>query len=53
MFLTIINNSSSDLIAVYNFCTNKLGPEYRAMELGIGDGLILKVVARCTGRSAA
>jgi len=53
MFLTIIENSRSDLIAVYNFCTGKLGPEYRALELGVGDGLMIKVVSRCTGRSAA
>lgn len=53
MFLTVIENSQEDLAAVYNLCTGKLGPEYRAMELGVGDGLILKVVSRSTGRSAA
>jgi len=51
LFTNIIQKAPQDLSDVYGFCIQKLQPDYKKIELGIGDGLLLKSVSLATGRS--
>lgn len=62
LFMQIIRQSSEEkplisardnlLHAVY-LCINRLCPDYEGLELGIGEGLLIKAIAQSTGREVA
>ncbi|XXQ30521.1 DNA ligase [Plasmodiophora brassicae] len=49
---SVIVKTPDALTAVIYLCVNKLGPDYEGLEIGVGDGLLVKVLASSTGRSA-
>lgn len=51
LFNEILINSPEDLSRVYYFLLSKVGPEYKSPELGIGTGILEKVVAKAIGKS--
>eukprot|EP01080_Neovahlkampfia_damariscottae_P002423 gene2423-3134_t len=50
-FRTIILISPNDLLASIYLCTNQLAPSYEGIELGIGDGVLMKAIAESYGKS--
>ncbi|XP_046856445.1 DNA ligase 1-like isoform X2 [Xenia sp. Carnegie-2017] len=51
LFRSVIALTPQDLLPCLYLCLNKLAPSYEGIELGIGDGLLIKVIAETTGRS--
>jgi DNA ligase-1 len=51
LFKDIILNSPDDLPRAYYFLLSKVGPEYRNPEMGIGTGILEKVVGKSIGKS--
>lgn len=51
LFNEILINSPEDLCRLYYFLLSKVGPEYKSPELGIGTGILEKVVAKAIGKS--
>ena len=51
LFVEIINNYPDDLPRVYYFLMSKIGPEYRSLEFGIGNGILEKIVSKVIGLS--
>jgi DNA ligase 1 len=51
MFEAVLALNPSDLSAVYNICICKLTPEYRKLEMGVGDGILQKSISKSTGRT--
>ena len=51
MFLTIIENSPSDLEMVYSLCILKIAPDWMGIEMGIGDSILMKSISSIVGRS--
>ena len=45
--------SPADLLPVLYLSLNRLGPPQQGLELGIGDGILLKAVAQATGEEGA
>lgn len=50
-FRSVIVLSPDDLRLCVYLCLNSLAPAYEGVELGIGDTILMKVVAQTTGRS--
>jgi DNA ligase-1 len=51
LFNEILLNTPEDLHRIYYFLLSKVGPEYKSPELGIGTGILEKVVAKAIGKS--
>ena len=51
-FRSVMVLSPDDLLFSVYMCLNRLAPAYEGVELGIGEGLLFKVIANTTGRSA-
>lgn len=47
---SVVALSPLDLLPVLYLSLNRLGPPQQGLELGIGDGVLLKAVAQATGR---
>ncbi|XP_014676671.1 PREDICTED: DNA ligase 1-like [Priapulus caudatus] len=48
---SVIALSAHDLLPCVYLCTNRLAPAYAGVELGIGDTVLMRVVAAATGRT--
>jgi hypothetical protein len=53
LFLPLIESKSFDLATVVHLCLSRLGPVYRSPELGLGETLLMKAIASCTGFSVS
>ncbi|KAK0569384.1 ATP-dependent DNA ligase Cdc17 [Tilletia horrida] len=49
----VIETRPSELLQTVYLCINRLCPDYEGLELGLGESLILKAIARSTGRNIA
>ncbi|XP_058385706.1 DNA ligase 1 [Diceros bicornis minor] len=47
---SVVALSPPDLLPILYLSLNRLGPPQQGLELGIGDGILLKAVAQATGR---
>ncbi|KFO26258.1 DNA ligase 1 [Fukomys damarensis] len=47
---SVVALSPSDLLPVLYLTLNRLGPPQQGLELGVGDGVLLRAVAQATGR---
>ena len=50
-FRAILSTTPQDLLPAIYLCTNKVAPAHFGIELGVGEGIILKAVAAATGRT--
>ncbi|XP_064462893.1 DNA ligase 1-like isoform X2 [Ornithodoros turicata] len=50
-FRSVIVLTPEDLIYAVYLCLNKLAPDYRGLELGVGESLLVKALAEATGRT--
>ncbi|CAJ0748097.1 5388_t:CDS:10, partial [Entrophospora sp. SA101] len=50
LFALIIENTPENLLDSLYLCINRVGPDYENVELGIGESLLIKVIADTTGR---
>lgn len=50
-FRSVIALTPEDLIYAVYLCLNKLAPDYRGLELGVGETLLVKALAEATGRT--
>lgn len=50
-FSTILKKNEKDLVPAYYMSILKLSPDYIPTELGIGDQILLKSIAKITGRT--
>jgi DNA ligase-1 len=46
---SVVALSPPDLLPVLYLSLNRLGPPQQGLELGVGDGVLLKAVAQATG----
>eukprot|EP00958_Prasinococcus_capsulatus_P016898 scaffold1894_cov368-Prasinococcus_capsulatus_cf.AAC.5 len=49
-FRCVIATTETELVSCVYLCINKLGPSHLAPVLGIGDSILLKVIAETTGK---
>ena len=49
LFRSVIALTPGDLLQCVYLCLNKLAPAYEGIELGIGESLLMKVIAQTTG----
>lgn len=47
---SVVALSPPDLLPILYLSLNRLGPPQQGLELGIGDGILLKAVAQATGK---
>ena len=52
-FRSVISTTEAELVPCVYLCINKLGPSHTAPVLGIGDSILLKVIAETTGKMEA
>ncbi|KAE8222899.1 hypothetical protein CF319_g3978 [Tilletia indica] len=52
-FRRVIENRPSELLQSVYLCINRLCPDYEGLELGLGESIIIKAIARSTGRKEA
>ncbi|BFZ60443.1 ATP-dependent DNA ligase Cdc17 [Saitoella coloradoensis] len=52
-FRTVIAASPGSLLQVVYLTINRIAPDYEGVELGIGEGLLIKAISEATGRSIA
>lgn len=48
-----VEAASENLLYTVYLCINRLCPDYEGLELGIGEGLLVKAIAQSTGREMA
>ena len=48
-FRSVIALTPNELLPCVYLCLNKLAPAYEGVELGIGETLLMKAIAQCTG----
>jgi DNA ligase 1 len=53
LFLAVIERCPEDLVPVMYLVINKQAPQHEGVELGIGDAVLVKVVAECCGMTEA
>ncbi|PWN53126.1 ATP-dependent DNA ligase [Violaceomyces palustris] len=53
LLVRVIRKSPDNLLQVVYLCINRLCPDYEGLELGIGEGLLVKAIAQSTGRPIA
>ncbi|KAI8080089.1 ATP-dependent DNA ligase [Halteromyces radiatus] len=51
LFVQVMRLSPSGLLEIVYMCINKLCPDYEGLELGIGESLLMKAIAKSTGRT--
>ncbi|CAO3596049.1 unnamed protein product [Absidia cylindrospora] len=51
LFIQVMRLSPDNLLDILYMCISKLCPDYEGLELGIGESLLMKAIARSTGRS--
>jgi len=49
LFRSVIALSPDNLLHCVYLCLNRLAPAYEAIELGIGESILLKAIAQATG----
>jgi len=49
-FRSVIALTPDDLLTCIYLCLNQLAPAYEGIELGIGDGCLIKAIAQTTGK---
>jgi DNA ligase-1 len=53
LLVKIIQLTPEDLLPAVYLCINRLCPDYEGLELGIGEGILIKSIAQSTGRDVA
>ncbi|KAI8334194.1 ATP-dependent DNA ligase [Chlamydoabsidia padenii] len=51
LFIKVIRSSPDSLLEILYMCISKLCPDYEGLELGIGESLLMKAIAKSTGRA--
>ena len=49
-FRSVIVLTPDELLPCVYLCLNKLAPAYEGVELGIGETVLMKAIAQCTGQ---
>lgn len=52
LFRSIIATTPDDLLPTVYLLINQVAPSYEGLELGIGDGIIIKAIQEATGKSS-
>lgn len=53
LFLAVMERCPEDLVPVMYLVVNKQAPQHEGVELGIGDAVLVKVIAECCGMTEA
>lgn len=52
-FLKVLQTNPNDLVPITYLFINRLGPDYEGLELGLGEGILIKTISESTGKSTA